>query len=142
MSYCFSLPWRHAAVLEATANPPAALHRKELLQQPGETLKARRCITPTRSVLPAVRHTMMGTVRSADTLTSTRDGSERTTRKALNLNLRSFPSQDESIREADERAQEILDERRRRRKESAKRAGEAIANVLIAGDKLIKRFMR
>lgn len=49
---------------------------------------------------------------------------------------------DESINEADEKAQEILDERRRRRKESAKRAGEAIVDVLIAGDKLIKRFMR
>lgn len=94
--------------------------------------------TPDRFTPEAVEHIMVIYLDTHPLLTSS--GKKLKVNREITEMLEG--KWDESIRQADERAQEILDERRRRRKESAKRAGEAIADVIIAGDKLIKRFMR
>jgi ribosomal protein L32 len=49
---------------------------------------------------------------------------------------------DDKIHEADRKAQEILDERQRRKQEAIERVGEAIGDAMIFGSKIIERFRK
>ena len=86
----------------------------------------------------AVEHMMVIYVKTHPLLTSKK--------KQLKINREIVEMLDgkweDKIHEADRKAQEILDERQRRKQEAIKRVGEAIGDAMIFGSRMLERFRK